>query len=495
MSYGLVFVCTALIELYVLRRLRFDWLTVTLVVSATVLSVDYATYTSIAERNYDGAAHVEYIQAMAQFGRPPDPYVCVACGHPPLYYALAALWSKLTLVVGFVPFELRMQWLSLLLFFGFVAIALVIFRSCGARLTTLRLAAALLVFWPSSIINSVRVHNDALASPLLLAAAYFIAQWDRQGRQRDFYSALAACALSLLTKATGYTVAATLLLFVALRLCTSGSRRAATIQSVSATTVLAAAAFLAVGSRAFTRPTTLCQKIFGHACDGRYVPPVADTPSRFLYFDVRQFLGRFDTLVADPAHDFFLNRLAKSSLFGVAPLGEEFASGRYAALAGVIGVLLLVMVAGCVLALPFVRGVEFRTYRTYVVMSAVMFVFLVAFRIAMPNEYHEDFRHIFPVLVPFCLGYAQVVSRLARFSKHLRAAGVGVALSMVASSVAFFARVSSEHRQVGPGSAIWLESRHCYRSVTAWAASRDVPRAWRRQWPRREMRTSTSASF
>jgi len=62
MSLALVFVCTALIELYVLRRLRFDWLVVALVVSGTLLSVDYASYTDISERNYDGEAHVQYIQ-------------------------------------------------------------------------------------------------------------------------------------------------------------------------------------------------------------------------------------------------------------------------------------------------------------------------------------------------------------------------------------------------------------------------------------------------
>jgi hypothetical protein len=441
MSLGLVFVCTAFIELYVLRRLRFDWLVVGLVVSGTLLSVDYLTYTAMGERNYDAAAHLEYIQTLAQLGRPPEVFACVACGHPPLYYALGAIWSKLTLVVGFMPLELRLQWLSLLLSFGFVATALLIFRSCRAGPTTLRLATALLVFWPSGIINSVRVHNDALASPLLLAAMYLIAQWDQKGRERDFYAALAMCALSLLTKATGYTVAATLLFFVVLRLRASGSPRAAA-RAVAVIAVLVAVELLAVGLRESPRPTTLCQKVFGHACDGRHVPVVADTPSRFFSFDVRHFVGNVDALHGSSmAHDYFLNRLLKSSLFGVAPLGDDFAGGRYAGLASVISVLLLVMVAGCLVALPFLRDVSWRIYRVYIVTGAVMFASLVAFRIAMPNEYHEDFRHIFPVLVPCCLGYAKIVSRLGRLSQRLRQGGVCIALLMVAASIGFFARL------------------------------------------------------
>lgn len=443
MSVGIaiVFASTALVELWVLRRLRFDWVTVAIVVSGTLLSVVYASYTDISERSYDGAAHLEYIQALVERGRPPEVFACVACAHPPLYYALAAIWSQLTLVLGFVPLELRLQWLSLLLFSGFVVVALSIFRSAGVRRTTLWLATALLVFWPSSVIHSVRVHNDALASPLLLAATCFIARWDGQGRERDFYIALAMCALSLFTKSTGYTVVATLAFIVALRLRASGSRRAAATRLVASLAALGAVGFLAVGLRASRQPTTLCQKVFGHACNRRHVPEVADTLSRFLGFDFTQFVGQLDALHATPAHDYFLNRLAKSTLFGVAPLGDDFGGGWYAGLGSSMSLLLLVMVLGCALALPFLRGVRLRTYRTYVVMCAVMFGFLLAFRVAIPNEYHEDFRHIFPVLVPFCLGYAKIVARLGRVSPWLRRGGITIALLMVASSVGFFARL------------------------------------------------------
>ena len=44
-----------------------------------------------------------------------------------------------------------------------------------------------------------------------------------------------------------------------------------------------------------------------------------------------------------------------------------------------------------------------------------MFAFLVAFRVRAPNEFHEDFRHIFPALVPLCLGYVKVFERLGAF--------------------------------------------------------------------------------
>jgi hypothetical protein len=441
MIHWILLTCTAITELCVLRRLRFDWLTIAIVLAGTVMCVDYLTYTSISERNYDGPLHLEYIQSIAQHLRLPDVFACGACGHPPLYYALAALWSKVVLVGEWMPIELGLQWLSLLLFFGFVVFALLILRSCSMRPKTLRLATALIVFWPSSIINSVRLHNDALASFLMLGAMYFTARWDGQGRTRDFYAALTASALALLTKSSGYAVATTLVFFAILRLCSIRLDRESIKQCATAVLVIAGVAVLAVGLRESWTPTTLCQKVLGHACDGRYVPAVVDKPTRFIYFDAPDFVRRIDALPDHPERDYFLNRLAKSSLFGVIPLGDEFSSRRHKTLSVLISLLLLSMVTVCVVALPIVRVAHFRKYRAYVVAAVSMLVFLVAFRVRAPNEFHEDFRHIFPALVPFCLGYAIIVERLGRFSKLAHHAGVAIGLSMVAASVAFFARI------------------------------------------------------
>lgn len=439
MGLGFVLGCTVLVELYVLRRLRFDWLTIGIVIAGTVLCADYLTYTSVSERNYDGSSHIEYIQALAR-GRLPDVFECGACGHPPAYYALAALWTSVLFHSSWLPFELTLQWLSLLLFFGFVVTALLIFRSCGVRPGTLRFAAALVVFWPSSIINSVRVHNDALASPLMLAAIYFVAQWDRAGRARDFYAALAACVLALCTKSSAYPVAASLVCFALLRLGSPALRRESLKLCAVAVVALSAAAVVPVALRESRAPTTLCQKVVGLACDGRYVPPVADTPSRFIQFDVAAFVRGLAAPGELPERDLFLNRLAKSSLFGVMPLGDELGQPRQRVLAPLLGVLLLAMGLLCLGALPFVRRKWAKQYRVYWATPLIMLAFLVAFRVRAPNEFHEDFRHIFPALVPFCLGYACVVHELGRASRLLRYGGAAIGLMLVAASTAFFAR-------------------------------------------------------
>jgi hypothetical protein len=443
MIWWLALAGTLIAELLILRRLRFDGVILALVAGSMLLCSSYLGYTSVDERNYDGETQVRYVQVIAEQARLPDVDECGPCGHPPLYYALGALWSKTALAGGWLPLGKGLQWLSLVLFFGFALVSLAILRDAGVGRWTLRLAAALVLFWPSSIINSVRVHNDALASLLMLGAMYFLVRWDVGERPVHFYAALAAAALALLTKANGYAVAASLLFFVLLRLRSRALRPQRLRQLALAVTVLAGAALLATSFRHSRSSKTVCQQVLGHACDGRYVPAVVERPSRYLYFDVADFVGRLDVSLRAPEHDYFLNRLAKSSLFGVMSLGEELGSERHQRLGAAMSVLLLFMVSFSALALPpLLRGARLRKYRGYVVSVAFMFAFLLAFRLRVPNEFHEDFRHVFPALVPFCLGYAGAVGRVGRYSRVLGAVGAVAGGAMVLASVAFFFRAA-----------------------------------------------------
>jgi hypothetical protein len=307
------------------------------------------------------------------------------------------------------------------------------------------------VFWPSSVINSVRVHNDALASPLMLAAIYFMAEWDRRGRARDFYWALATTVLALFTKSSAYPVAASLVCLAAWRLRRPALRRESFKLCAVAALTLTCAAVLPMVIRESRSPTTLCQKVVGLACDGRYVPPVPDTPSRFIQFDAAAFVRNLAAPEL-PERDLFLNRLARSSLFGVMPVGDELGAPRHRRLAPLIGLLLLAMVMVCAAGVLFVRRAWVEGHRVYLVTPFVLLAFLVAFRVRAPNEFHEDFRHIFPALVPFCLAYASVVEQLGRSSRLLRYAGTAIGLSMAVASTAFFARTPSapgEERDAG----------------------------------------------
>jgi hypothetical protein len=179
-----------------------------------------------------------------------------------------------------------------------------------------------------------------------------------------------------------------------------------------------------------------CQLILGAACNGRYVPPFPDSPARFLTFHFHDFVSRLAVFPEDPV----LNRVAKSSLFGVLAWGEPFTDLRHEILARCLSWGLLAMVTICLVGFPLLDRAALRENRVYLGSVAIMALFLLAFRLRAPNEFHEDVRLIFAILPAFCLGYSAVVARLGRYSKHLHHAGVALALLMMALSVAFFAR-------------------------------------------------------
>ena len=109
-------------------------------------------------------------------------------------------------------------------------------------------------------------------------------------------------------------------------------------------------------------------------------------------------------------------------------------------LAVLLGVLLLAMVLVCIAAWPFVRPFGWRRYRAVVLSSVCLLSFLIAFRIAIPTPFHEDFRHVFPLLVPFCLVHVKSVERIGSRSALLGKIGIGLGGLMAALSAAFFVR-------------------------------------------------------
>jgi hypothetical protein len=245
-----------------------------------------------------------------------------------------------------------------------------------------------------------------------------------------------------LTKSTGYAVAATLLLVAMLRLRSAELRRKRMVQAVLVLLVLVGAALLPMSLRGPTSSPSLCKRVLGGAC---FVPPdafVTNRPLNYLYFDVPGFLRDTSSLHYPPEQDYFWNGVVKSSLFGTMRLGKDFDGGRYHVLAVLLSVLLLAMLAVCVAALPFSRPLHGHRYRVLITASASMLALLVAFRTVLPTPFHEDFRHIFPALVPFCLLYAKSVEHIGRRSCVLYKIGIGLGLLMIISSVAFFLRIS-----------------------------------------------------
>lgn len=436
-----------------LRRLRYDWGTVALLLGAYGLYLAYLGYTSYGERNYDAGAQLEYIRHIVEKRRLPTAEACFVCHHPPAYYALSAPPYAFFAKTKLASPAFGVQLFSLGLFLVFVTASVSLVRLYTSDPWRIRLAAALVAYWPYSVHNSVRVHNDSLVSTLMVLAFFFVVRWQRDDRPRDLYLASAVIAFALLTKSSAYVLVATLLVLLAHRLYARAGRKAQLGRAAIVGVVLAAAMFAntwrkgegraeGAESSLVDRRGALCHKLLGSACDIHPNSWVDNRPFNYLWFDLRSFLAEPYVLSDrdETGRQFFWNHLAQSSLFGTHnKVADRETTYELNAHVAVVMHALTVGMMGF-LGLSFLQLDRRRLARYAVPLLGLGFfvAFAIAFRALVPAPHHGDFRHVFPMLSLLSLAYASAVGFHARRRSVLQHLGLALAVPFLALSVFYF---------------------------------------------------------
>jgi 4-amino-4-deoxy-L-arabinose transferase-like glycosyltransferase len=426
-----------------LRRIQFDLPTIAILLSGLGLYLAYLGYTEIGERNYDGPVQLEYIKYLVKHRALPPPAHCLVCHHPPLYYALGALVYAFFKATRLAEPVLGLQLFSLAIFFLFIVFGVLTAARLARGRREVHLVAALLVFWPYSVHNSVRVHNDTLVSTLMAAALYFAVAWAEDARPRDLYLAGLFSALSILTKSSGYIVVAVVVGLLAARISSSRDR----LRYLGRAGVVAAmlAAALAIGSLSRGGAPVgdgLCGRVLGSACKIARSALMENEPYNYLYFDVQGFLKEPYVLTDkdETGRQLFWNHLLKSSLFGshnkVADPETAYAFNR--AIAGVMSALLLGMIGFLALGAVSAKKAGARRYAVVLAALASSIAFMMAFRIMVPAPHHSDVRHIFPVVIPMSVLYAAAVRHFREKDLAVEHAGTGMAALFLLLSIVYF---------------------------------------------------------
>jgi hypothetical protein len=430
----------------VFLRSGFDRVTVGILLGGLGLYLAYLGYTSYAERNYDGPAQLEYIQYIVDTGRRPPSTKCLICHHPPLYYYLGAgvLWFfKKVNTLG--PPTFGLQLLSLLFFTIFLVYAVKTIRRFTTNVWLVRLATALVAFWPYSIQMSVRVHNDALAGTAMMAAIYFIVRYYEEPTARAFWFASAWVAIGLLTKSSAYAVLAILFTVVALKFPKTPRKLRVLIRTAAASCVFVGAVVLAGLGRGAPPPSDdggICRKFLGNACDIGKHQWVENTTFNYMYFDVKSFLKE-PYLIAEKdgsGREFFWNDFAKTSLFGTnnTTADRETAYEFNRHIGGLMSGLVAAMSAFMLFGLVFVSKASAKRYGAIFLTIGLLTLFMIAFRAMIPAPHHTDFRHVYAIVVPVSLVYVKVLADAAKRGQVLDWLGRGLAVSFVVLSIFYF---------------------------------------------------------
>ena len=423
-----------------LKRLRFEAGTRVILLVGLVLYFLYLSYTSYGERNYDGPEQLKYIEYIAQNLAIPPAKHCFICHHPPFYYVVGAVFHRFFDLTHLAPNPFAVQLVSLVMFFGFLVYGVLFAKLFTDDPRTLRVTTAILVFWPYSFHNSVRIHNDTLVTTLVAGGMFYTALWFKRERPRDLYLAGLFGALGILTKSTAYVVVATLGLLLAWRFFTRPNRLRLLRRGITAMAFVGAA----YGALSFRAPVAedRCHRTFGTACDIRATDFTGNQPKNYVFFDVPKFLRHpYMVIHSDESgKQFFWNHVLKSSLFGthnkVPDRETAYAMNRdFAWLmnAGLFGMVIYAAVGGLAGARRGLR--RFAVPLLFVVISSA---FLMAFKIIIPAPHHTDFRHIFFVLVPGALLFAAAVGHLESRSRWLGGLGMALVVPFLGLSIVYF---------------------------------------------------------
>lgn len=393
-----------------------------------IVLLAYWNVTPWETRAYDVGlpdGHFGYASYIAEHLALPLPNSGWTFYHPPLYYILCAALLRLADFIGFARPE-SLQMLSLGFWLVFLAASCASLRLClRGRKLWLLIATAALVFWPSGIIHSIRIGNDAPTYACCALATWCMLRWWKTRHLGSLLGMAIWGALALLCKTSAIAIVAAGGLLLAWRILFPG--REGRLKALSRTAlygaITAAGLGLSLASNLyFYFKGQLSGWLVGNvgSLNGNLRVP-ADLKS-FIPLDIPTFLS---TPWANPWDDKlgrlnFWNYLLRNSLSG-----EFEFSGTFQLVTAYAWGICLLMICG-VLCQHLARlAVHNRRalyrQRPLLLLIGMWLASLMILRIQAPYSCSNDFRYIVPVLMPiFALAAgAGSLSRLAMFAISL----------------------------------------------------------------------------
>jgi len=426
-----------------LKRLKLPIPTIVVICSAMALYLSYIQYTGFGERNFDGNEQLKYVKFIAENWTLPKADECFVCHHPPAYYLGAAGVFRFFELTKWAPPIRGTQLFSLVTTFAFVVFGTLTVRRFTTKTWWLTLGAALIAFWPYTIMNTSRIHNDPLVTTFMAASLLFLVRWYQQDQHRDIWLASAFALGALLTKTNGYIVVASIGAVVGYRAVFGPTRIAALKKAGPPILAIALAAGAFTLWRGGGSDVDTTERVLGTASKIGTHEWVGNEPGNYLYFDLESYLAEpyVHARRDGTGRQYYWNHLLKSSLFATHNLKAD-AETTYRwnrRIASLMSFLLLGMIALGVGSLMVAKRERFLArYAVPLIASACFIGFHMAFKAMIPAAHHNDFRLVHPVLITAVIGYVLGAEQL--WMRRIVAGGVAVAMPvlLIAGSVLYY---------------------------------------------------------
>jgi hypothetical protein len=397
----LIIVLSALLFYYLLQSLKFDRITVIIMVCSLIVNLIYLINTSYIERNYDVEGHLKYIQYIEEHYSLPKPDSGWENFQPPLYYITGAIVYKLAKITG-LPETRALQVLSLIYFHIFLIFGIFVFKRIKFFYEESKYlyypAAALLVFWPSGIINSIRITNDIMYYMFYTAGLYFFIKWHDEKIDKFLYTAAICTFLGTITKFNCVFLGAVIGISLIYKLIKEKNKKKY-VKNIIIISIIISCGILLIFLRNYSHATYNNEWISMSVNGLDAWLSVENKANNYLYFDTKNFINEPFTNSRDDSkgRQFFWNYLFKTGLFGE----FSFPSDLHQNLGSVISFLFLIMlfffITGYLTAgKPLIQNSGILLLNIFVLILSVF-----SYRVKYPFSCNGDFRFIYPLLITF----------------------------------------------------------------------------------------------
>lgn len=375
---------------------------------AALLYLLYYVSTNAGQYGMDVGGHMQYIRHVAQHGTVPAPAAGWVFYHPPLYYIMNALAYVVFDALGAQRID---QWLRLFslacygvyLTYGYCSLRLLM----PQRNLAFYAGWALLLFWPSGIYIASRIDSNVLFYPLWSAAFFYMLRWRQCGQPADMAYALGCMALGILTRSNALTLVPLIVFTLALAWRrVRGEWRKLLNPDIAAALLLLVAAAGYNHWRASVSSVDGSPQLVGNFAKLDNHLKLQTTPGTFLMINpLKLFFPPYNT-VHNPnsGRDYYWLAFVKSSIYG------EF-GWKYQWLGRMINALLSVWMYCFFRGMYLTRGEYRRTLALPLAAVGVMLAASIYARIQYPAASTQDFRYVYPLLIPLAMIYASVVQR------------------------------------------------------------------------------------
>ena len=380
-----------------LRRWHFSPIVCLILVGCLPIQLLYQWHTPITERTYDVLGHLQHIEFIAYQGSLPPAAYCHECFQPSLYYAVAAAVYSAARAAGIFDPMLVLQFLSLVWFWIFLVMSARIAMLWLPEQREVRLATALLAFWPAGFLHSARVSNDIALYAFFATCLYFVLSWWKTDSRKHLLVAAVVAGCGVLVKTTMMPLIGTIAILILYRLLKERHVRTAWPSYLLPLLVMI------VGIAVYVAQSSLRGDIVPPFRDNRQTMYVGNSWKQYLVLNTTSYFKSpfVDSLSDGTGRQYFWNYVLKSSMFGDFSGWFQKPVQRFLALVMSPLLLGLVILFWIGVARNMTRAT--RQSLPLLLVIAVSIVSVFALRFYNPYSGNNDFRYIYPVLIPIVL--------------------------------------------------------------------------------------------